>query len=174
MFGTGTIIANAKAYRKTPMSSILDRHHIDSLRPFMKLPPTVQDAKPMIMMFIEHNPQLQHASPETVINNIVQFAIAFQQVSGRQVNLTMEQDEAIPMPPPKEEEEKAEKKLVKVEKPVPEKKPVKKSPKIEELDPEIEAELEKQRKKLLMAKQIAMKKAELRKLQEEEDVPESE
>jgi hypothetical protein len=170
MFGTTNIVANAKAYRKTPMQALLDRHHIDSLRPFVKLPPTVKDAKPMIMMFVDHNPQLQHASPETVMNNLVQFAIAFQQVSGRMLNLMMEQDEAIPMPAPKEEEEKKEKKIVKAEP----KKVLTKSPKIEEMDEEIERELEKQRKKLLMAKKMQTLKAELKKLQEEEDVPESE
>jgi hypothetical protein len=114
MFGPTSLVANAKNYRKTPMQALLDRGHIDSLRPFMKLPPNVNQAKPMLMMFIEHNPQPQHASPETVLNNVVQFAIAYQQLSGKQLNLTMDQDEAIPMPSPNEDE----KKLAKSEKPI--------------------------------------------------------
>jgi hypothetical protein len=149
------------------MQAILDRGHIDSLRPFMKLPANVNQAKPMLMMFIEHNPQLQHASPETVLNNMVQFAIAFQQVSGHQLNLTMDQDEPIPMPSPDDEE----KKVVKIEKPSPEKKMLK-SPKVEELDPEIEQELEKHRKKLLQAKEKRLLKEKLKKMEEEEDTSE--
>jgi uncharacterized protein (DUF849 family) len=138
----------------------------------MRLPPTVKDAKPMIMMFIDHNPQLQHASPETVIDNIVQFATEFYQVNGKMLNLTMDQQEAIPMPPRKMEEPRKmgeERKMIAVER----MKAFKMSPKIHEMDTDIEAELEKQRKKLLMARTIAQKKAELRRL-EEEDVPESE
>jgi hypothetical protein len=133
----------------------------------MKLPPNVNQAKPMLMMFIEHNPQLQHASPETVLNNIVQFAIAYQQLSGKQLNLTMDQDEAIPMPSPNEDE----KKLAKSEKPIAEKK-LPRSPKVEELDPEIEEALEKHRKKLMQAKEKRLLKEKLKRMEEEEETSE--
>jgi hypothetical protein len=162
MFGANGMLANAKAYKKTPMASLLDKTHIDSLRAYIRLPLTVQQAKPILMMFIEANPQLQHPSPETVLNNLIQFAITFRQFSGgNMLNLTMEQDVPIPLPAPEEKP--------KFEPPSPCAAP-KKSLKIEEVetDDEIEAKLKELKKKLLLAKKKKALEDELEKLEKED------
>jgi hypothetical protein len=172
MIGRQSLKANAKGYRKTPMQALLDKAHIDSLREYIELPSTVKDAKPILMMFIERNDQFQHPSPETVLNNILQFALAYKQFSGgRKLDLTMTERIAIPMPPPSNEEEgKPEKRA----KPKPEK-PVTPSPKksttIEqvEVDEEVEAELMELRKKLLIAKKRKALEDELRALTIEDE-----
>jgi hypothetical protein len=106
MFGVNQVAANAKGYRKTPMQALLNKPNVDSLRAYIRLPPTVKGARPILMLFIEANPQLQHSSPETVLQNVVQYALTFQQCTGKMLNLTMVQDIMIPLPPPDEEEEK--------------------------------------------------------------------
>jgi hypothetical protein len=156
MFGPQAMVASAKAYKKTPMQGLLDKAHIDSLRSYIRLPQTVKDAKPMLMMFIDLNPQLQSASPETVLNNLIQFAIAYQQFSGKMLNLTMEKDIAIPMPPPNPEE-----KTVKFET------PPKDSPSDEEMDEDIRAQLDALAKSLKKAQRRKQLEAQLKKLDDE-------
>jgi hypothetical protein len=155
--------SNAKVYWKTPTQALLNRQRIDSLRDYIELPSTVKDAKPLLVMFIECNPQLQSANPETVLNNLVQFALAYNQFThGKKLDLTLSRNVAIPMPPPYEEPE---------EKPFFQEslKSPKSPPKIEEVevDEEMEAELLALRKKLLIAKKKKALEAELKAIEDE-------
>jgi hypothetical protein len=167
MFSPDTIARNIEGYRKTAMQAILNKPNIEALKTVIKLPSTVKDSKPLIMMFIDKHPFLKNASAEAVLHNLIMYAMVHQTNTGRLLNLTMD-DDPIPMgmDPRKcveiEEEEVHEK-------PTP---PTPSSPsklKTIELavDDEDEAEVEAFRRKLQVAKKKKALEEELKKLQED-------
>jgi hypothetical protein len=77
-------------YNKSLMRTYLRKDKIDYLRNYIKLPHTVEIAKPIILLSLEQNPHLKAESPTDVLHNLVQWAQDYKRTTGNWMDLSGE------------------------------------------------------------------------------------
>jgi hypothetical protein len=106
-------LKKAKDYRKTAMRVYLTQPVLGGLRENIELPPLVTEARNMLLMYIDHHIEFQTGKPQHTLDNLVQSALTFRSITGRKLNLTMDQDDdEYEEPEPMDVEEKPKKKKV--------------------------------------------------------------
>jgi hypothetical protein len=86
-------LKKAKDYKKTAMRAHLTQPVLFSLRENIDLPPLVTEARNMLLMYIDHHIEFQTGKPQHTLDNLVQSALTFRSITGKKLNLTMDQDE---------------------------------------------------------------------------------
>jgi hypothetical protein len=77
-------------YNKSLMRTYLRKDKIDQLRNYIKLPRTVEIAKPIILLSLEQNPHLKAESPTEVLHNLIQWAQDYKRTTGKWMDLSGE------------------------------------------------------------------------------------